>query len=315
MSYLLMKEKKTTQLIPARVIGDPKLAQSILQPMRWGILSELSHKEKCARDLANEFGTSEQVVCYHLRELERSGFITLERTEKKRGAMAKYYKAESKAIAVVPNESAGGGKPIPHHVSQSLADSSSRLLNPFIAQGKFDGYIVLGSPDTHGIFRSRARCGDRATDLALFIGSLLPLTRESVVRLDTEISQHELSRNLITVGGPKVNTLTLSVNESLPITYELTGQSMMISRISGKTYAEKDQGAIQMVVNPNDQNSRVLVIAGNTYLGTRAAVLAFVKYTDEIAKGNSLNKNVIGRVVSGHDVNSDGLVDDVEFLE
>lgn len=47
----------------------------------------------------------------------------------------------------------------------------------------------------------------------------------------------------------------------------------------------------------------------------RAAVLAFVKYTDEIAKGNSLNKNVIARVVSGHDVNSDGLVDDVEFLE
>jgi len=314
MSYLLMKERKSTQLVPARVIGDPKMAQSILQPMRWGILSELSHKERCARDLADEFGTSEQVVCYHLRQLERFGFITLERTEKRRGAMAKYYRAQPKAIAVVPSESAGG-KPIPDQVSQSLADSASRLLNPFIGQGKFDGYIVLGSPDTHGIFRSRARCGDRATDLALFIGSLLPLTRESVVRLDTEISQHELSRNLITVGGPKVNTLTMSVNESLPISYELTGQSMMISRISGKTYAEEDQGAIQMVVNPNDQNSRVLVIAGNTYLGTRAAVLAFVKYTDEIAKGNSLNNNVIGRVVSGHDVNSDGLVDDVEFLE
>jgi len=312
MSYLLMKEKKTTQMVPARIIGDPKLAQSVLQPMRWGILTELTHEEKCARELADDFGTSEQVVCYHLRELERFGFITLERTEKKRGAMAKYYKAEPKAIAVVPGESSGESLRM---VPQSLADSASRLLNPFIARGRFDGFIVLGSPDNHGIFRSRARCGDRATDLALFIGSLLPLTRESVVRLDTEISQHELSRNLITVGGPKVNTLTLSVNESLPITYELTGQSMMISRISGKTYAEEDQGAIQMIVNPNDQNSRVLVIAGNTYLGTRAAVLAFIKYTDEIAKGNSLNNNVIGRVISGHDVNSDGLVDDVEFLE
>jgi len=311
MSYLIMKEKKTTQLVPARIISDPKLAQSILQPMRWRILSELTHEEKCARDLADKFGTSEQVICYHLRELERFGLITLERTEKKRGAMAKYYKAEPKAIAVMPSDSAG--KPTPHQMS--LADSASKLLNPFIAQGRFNGYIVLGSPDTHGIFRSRARCGDRATDLALFIGSLLPLTRESVVRLDTEISQHELSSNLITVGGPKVNTLTLSVNESLPITYELTGHSMMISRISGKTYAEEDEGAIQMVVNPNDQNSRVLVIAGNTYLGTRAAVLAFVKYTEEIAKGNSLNNNVIARVVSGHDVNSDGLVDDVEFLE
>jgi len=312
MSYLLMKERKTTQLLPARVISDPKLAQSMLQPMRWRILSELSREQKCARDLANEFAASEQVVCYHLRELERLGLITLERTEKKRGAIAKYYKAEPKAIAIIPNETIIKGQPSNR---VSLTDSASRLLNPFISQGRFNGYIVLGSPDTHGIFRSRARCGDRATDLALFIGSLLPLTRESVVRLDTEISQRELSSNLITIGGPKVNTLTMSVNETLPITYELSGQSTMISRISGKTYAEEDEGAIQMVVNPNDQNSRVLVIAGNTYLGTRAAVLAFVKYTEDIAKGNSLNNNVIARVVSGHDVNSDGLVDDVEFLE
>lgn len=312
LSYLLLKERRTTQLLSARVVSDPKLAQSILQPTRWRILSELSREEKCARDLATEFVTSEQVVCYHLRELERLGLITLERTEKKRGAIAKYYKAEPKAIAVIPNTTTLKGQ-----VSNlvSLTDSASKLLNPFISQGRFNGHIVLGSPDTHGIFRSRARCGDRATDLALFIGSLLPLTRESIVRLDTEISQRELSSNLITIGGPKVNTLTMSVNETLPITYELSGQSMMISRISGKTYAEEDEGAIQMVVNPNDQNSRVLVIAGNTYLGTRAAVLAFVKYTEDIAKGNSLNNNVIARVVGGHDVNSDGLVDDVEFLE
>jgi len=312
LSYLLLKERKTTQLLPARVVSDPKLAQSILQPMRWRILSELSREEKCARDLATEFAASEQVICYHLRELERLGLITLERTEKRRGAIAKYYRAEPKAIAVIPSTTTLRGR-----VSNliSLTDSASKLLNPFISQGRFNGFIVLGSPDAHGIFRSRARCGDRATDLALFIGSLLPLTRESIVRLDTEISQRELSSNLITIGGPKVNTLTASVNETLPITYELSGQSMMISRISGKTYAQEDEGAIQMVVNPNDQNSRVLVIAGNTYLGTRAAVLAFVKYTEDIAKGNSLNNNVIARVVSGHDVNSDGLVDDVEFLE
>jgi len=272
----------------------------------------LSHEENCARDLADDFGTSEQVVCYHLKELEKFGLITLERTEKRRGAVAKYYRAERRAIAVVPEDSS---RPASNLKAQSLTESASKLLNSFISQGRFEGRIVLGSPDTHGIFRSRARCGDRATDLALFIGSLLPLTRESVVRLDTEISQQELSGNLITVGGPKVNTLTLSVNESLAITYELTGQNMMISRISGKSYAGEDEGAIQMVVNPNNQNTRVLVIAGNTYLGTRAAVLAVVKYTDEIAKGNSLNNNVIARVVSGLDVNSDGLVDDVEFLE
>jgi hypothetical protein len=257
--------------------------------------------------------TSEQVVCYHVRELERAGFVRLERTVRKRGAMAKYYKAEQKAIAVIPD--LGSSKNAPNSPAQPLNESSKKLLEPFISQGRMDGYIVLGSPDAHGIFRSRARCGDRATDLALFLGSLLPLSRESVVRLDTEISQEELTHNLILVGGPRVNTATMAVNDYLSVTYELTGHNMMISRITGKSYGGEEEGAVQMVVNPMNEDSRVLIVAGNTYLGTRAAVLAFVRYTDQIAAGNSMNRNIVASVVSGLDVNSDGLVDDVEFLE
>ncbi len=313
MSYLILKERRSEQLVPTRVFSDPEVAHSVLQPTRWRILTELTAGEKCAKDLAKDFNTSEQVICYHLRELERTGFISLERTVRKRGATAKYYRAEQKAISIIPKVgTAKGLRGIPQ---QSLAEASSKLLDPFISQGQFNGHIVLGSPDTHGVFRSRARCGDRATDLALFLGSLLPLTRESVVRLDTEMSQQEFLRNLILVGGPRVNTTTMTVNESLTITYELTGHNIMISRISGKSYAGEDEGAVQMIVNPMNQESRVIVIAGNTYQGTRAAVLAFIKYTDDIAKGNSMNPNVIARVVSGLDVNSDGLVDDVEFLE
>jgi DNA-binding transcriptional ArsR family regulator len=313
MSYLVLKERRSDQLVPTRVFTDPEVAQSVLQPTRWRILSELTASEKCAKDLARIFNTSEQVVCYHIRELERTGFISLERTVRKRGATAKYYKADQKAISIIPK--VGTAKGLRGLPQQSLTEASSKLLDPFISQGQFNGHIVLGSPDTHGVFRSRARCGDRATDLALFLGSLLPVTRESVVRLDTEMSQQEFLRNLILVGGPRVNTATMTVNESLTITYELTGHNIMISRISGKSYAGEDEGAVQMIVNPMNQESRVIVIAGNTYQGTRAAVLAFIKYTDDIAKGNSMNQNVIARVVSGLDVNSDGLVDDVEFLE
>ncbi len=313
MSYLVLKERRSEQLVPTRVFSDPRLAHSILQPTRWRILGELAAGEKCAKDLAEIFNTSEQVVCYHLRELERTGFVTLERTVRKRGAMAKYYKAEQKAIAIIPN--LGTKTNDARSVQQSLSDKSIKLLDPLVSSGYLNGHIVLGSPDTHGIFRSRARCGDRATDVALFLGSLLPLTRESIVRLDTEISQQELLQNLVVIGGPRVNTVTMSVNESLPVTYELTGHNIMISRISGRSYVGEDEGAVQMIVNPLNQEKRVIVIAGNTYQGTRAAVLAFIKYTDEIAEGNSMNRNVAARVVSGLDVNSDGLIDDVQFLE
>jgi DNA-binding transcriptional ArsR family regulator len=312
MSYLLLKERRTNRLLPARVLSDPKTAQLLLQPTRWRILSELSNEEKCAKDLAHEFKTSEQVICYHLRELEKAGVVALEKTVKKRGAMAKYYRAEEKAIAIVPRSA---GKSNWDPPEQTLSETSAKLLDPFISQGRFDGRIVLGSPDAHGIFSSRARCGDRATDLALFIGSLLPITRESVVRLDTEISEQELGRNLIVVEGPRVNTVTMTLNEFLPITYELTGRNMMISRLTGRSYTGEEEGAIQVIPNPNNQQNKAIVIAGNSYLGTRAAVLGFIKYTDEIARGNPSNRETIARVVTGIDVNSDGLVDDVQFLE
>jgi DNA-binding transcriptional ArsR family regulator len=312
MSYLLLKDRRTNRLLPARILSDPKTAQLLLQSTRWRILSELLDEGKCAKDLAQELRTSEQVVCYHLRELERAGLVALERTVKKRGAMAKYYRAEERAVAIVPLRD---GKPNRDVPEQTLSEISAKMLDPFISTGHFDGRIVLGSPDAHGIFSSRARCGDRATDLALFIGSLLPVTRESIVRLDTEISEQELTHNLITVGGPRVNTVTMALNEFLPITYELTGRNMMISRLSGRSYTGEDEGAVQLIVNPNNQNAKAFVIAGNSYLGTRAAVLAFIKYTDEIARGNMGNKAVVARVVTGIDVNSDGLVDDVQFLE
>jgi DNA-binding transcriptional ArsR family regulator len=312
MSYLILKERHSDQLVPTRVFSDPKSAQTLLQPTRWRILSELAESEKCAKDLAEAFGTSEQVICYHLRELERTGFVRLQRTEKKRGAMAKYYRADRRAITIVPKLAAKGSQAL---TEQTLSEASSKLLAPFISSGHLNGRIVLGSPDTHGAFRGRARCGDRATDLALFLGSLLPVTRESIVRLDTEISQQETLQNLIIVGGPKVNTLTMAVNESLPITYELTGHNIMVSRITGRSYVGEDEGAVQSIVNPMNPENRVIVAAGNTYQGTRAAVLAFIKYTDEVANGNSTNRKIVARVVSGLDLNSDGLIDDVEFLE
>jgi DNA-binding transcriptional ArsR family regulator len=314
MSYLLLKERRINRLLPTRIISDPKVAQLLLQPTRWKILSELSDGEKCAKDLAETFHTSEQVICYHLRELEKAGLVVLERTVRKRGATAKYYRAEEKAVAIIPRRGSSGTASR-EPIEETLSEAASKMLDPFISQGHFDGHIVLGSPDAHGIFSSRARCGDRATDLALFIGSLLPITRESVVRLDTEISQQESARNLIVVGGPRVNTVTMTANEYLSITYELTGHNMMISRLSGRSYAGEDEGAVQLITNPNNQDSKMFVIAGNSYLGTRAAVLAFTKYTDEIAKGNTTNRKAIARVVTGLDVNSDGLVDDVQFLE
>jgi DNA-binding transcriptional ArsR family regulator len=295
-----------------RVFEDPTPAQALLQPMRWKILQELATVEQCARELAKKLNASQQVVCYHLKELEKAGFIRLQRRERRRGAVAKYYRAEHTAIAVIASKLEA---PNSETEETTLSDASTRLLAPYVVNGIFNGYVVVGSPDQHGIFRERDLGGYHASYLSFFLGSLLPLVRTNVIKLDTELTQQQILGNLILLGNPRVNTIAMMMNEFLPITYELTGPDVIMSTISERAYAEPQDGAVQMIRNPMNPDSKVIVLAGNETAGTQAAIMAFVRYTEDIASGNVFNREVVARVVSGVDANQDGVIDDVEFLE
>jgi DNA-binding transcriptional ArsR family regulator len=312
MSYLVLKDRRAGQPVPVRVFEDPRPAQALLQPMRWKILQELATVEQCAHELAKKLNASQQVVCYHLKELEKAGFIRLQRRERRRGAVAKYYRAEHTAIAVIASKLE---KPNPETEETTLSDASTKLLAPYVVNGIFNGHVVVGSPDQHGIFRERDLGGYNASYLAFFLGSLLPLVRTNVIKLDTELTQQQILNNLILVGNPRVNTIAMMMNEFLPITYELTGPDVIMSTISERAYAEPQDGAVQMIRNPMNPDSKVIVLAGNEAAGTQAAIMAFVRYTEDIASGNVFNREVVARVVSGVDANQDGVIDDVEFLE
>ena len=62
-------------------------------------------------------------------------------------------------------------------------------------------------------------------------------------------------------------------------------------------------------------NKNILLIAGKRAEGLRSAVLAIMNHTKEILNGNVKNKNLIAKVVSGVDKNSDGIIDGVKFYE
>jgi hypothetical protein len=59
----------------------------------------------------------------------------------------------------------------------------------------------------------------------------------------------------------------------------------------------------------------VLVVAGKRYTGTRAVMISFIKHFSELVKGNKHNSKISAKVVEGVDLDSDGVVDDVEVLE
>jgi len=311
MSYLIVKSEKRSEVLPVKVFKNPEAARALLQSVRWKILSELGLQPSCARELAKKFKLTDQVVGYHIQRLKDAGFIHMIKSVSKRGAVAKYYAADISALAVMPDFKLGESE----RIDMESIDKSRRVLDPFLSNGRLNGSIIVGSPDVHGEFKARARDCHQAVDLAMFLGSLLPITRAMVVKLDTELKENELTGNLIAVGGPRANTLTFRVNEKLPIAFQLSVPSAIISKISGKMYNEEDQGIVEAVENPFNPKTRLLVLAGNTSIGTRAAILGFIRYTEKVASGNSFNSERIARVVRGVDLNSDGLVDDVEFLE
>jgi len=313
MSYLVLKSKEQAQVLPVRVYSDPRPVRTIAQRLRWRMLLELSQSALCARDLARKLNTSEQVVCYHMRRLERARLIRLERTEKRRGAVARYYVSSVKGISLVPDTIRKGARKL--ETEPISLERSAVILDPFMSEGGANLTVVVGSPAEHGEHRARARDGHYAANLTLFLGSLLPVTRGFVVRLDTEMNEHRIEGNLIVVGGPRVNTVAARFNSQLPIRFSLTGTSSMISTISGKSYNGDEEGLICFLDNPVNVKSKVLMLAGNTHLGTAASVIGFVKYTERVAEGNSSSKERIARVVKGLDLDSDGLIDDVEFLE
>ena len=313
MSYLVLKSRHQAQILPVEVYSDPRPIKVIAHRVRWKILLELSQNAMCARDLAKKFNTSQQVMCYHMRKLEHARIIRLERTEKRRGALARYYVSNVKAMSLIPDVSRKNARKF--DAEPVSLERCGMILDPFMSSGGADLTIVVGSPTEHGEYRARARDGHYAANLTLFLGSLLPVTREFVVRLDTEMDKHRMEGNLIVVGGPRVNTVAARFNSQLPVRFDLAGTNSMISRISGKTYNGDEEGLISLIDNPLNAKSKVLILAGNTHLGTAASVIGFVKYTEYVAQGNSSLREKIARVVKGLDLDSDGLIDDVEFLE
>jgi DNA-binding MarR family transcriptional regulator len=306
------KNGKTFSLITKLL--EPKQLKVALSPLAWKILKILAEKPSYPKEISNKLKMNEQKIYYHIRNLEEAGLIEKLREEKKQGALAKFYALTDYAFTLLLK---------PLEESQKvfqLKKEYKNFLEPFISNGKLNALIIMGSPEPHGIAKARAKDGLFATDLGLFLGTFLNYKPEIFTKLDTEVKEGDLKKNLILVGGPGVNFITAKVNSKLPIKFEKIKDqenfySGFHSNVSGKNYYEEGYGLIVKAKNPFDKTKDILVIAGRRMAGTRAAILAFLQKFDEICKGNSYDSKVFARIVEGIDKDNDGVIDSVEFLE
>lgn len=314
------EDGKATE-IETRVIENPEKLKAISSASCWEIVKLLSTKPYYPAEIAKKLGMHEQKVYYHIKQLENNGIIRVSKAEEVKGALAKYYEAPDICFTFLPKEARGkatsgiAGRGIG---KKELDKDIAAFFSPIISRGAMNAKIVVGSPEPHGKFKARARDNHFAAELSAFLGSICEKIEFPLVYLDTMVKPlEEENSNLIIIGGPITNNLCNSLNSKhLPIQFKPSGGHWVLhSKISGKEYSEDAIGVIEKIKHPFFKNRAIILIAGKRNTGTIAAIVAIAKKTKEMAKPNLFDKTQYSHVVEGLDLDSDGLIDEVEIKE
>ena len=316
---LLSGERRQYMVKDIAVFDDPERLKTVLNKLSWRILQLLSEKEMYPMEVAKKLGVHEQKVYYHIRKLARAGVVKVVREEKKKGAVAKYYKASFPALGV---ELPFGYQKIKNISVPGIDDKMKQFLSPFLKEdGTFDGKIIVGSPDPHGPFKARARDGHYASYLTLFLGQFVDLPEDFLIKLDVDVkAEKEENKNLISVGGPGTNLITQEANEFLPIRFNMMPSKHgfllggLVSEKTKNVYTADTIGVIARITNPWNKEKSIIVLAGNKAVGTKACVLALAKFWKEALK-NFGDEEKFAAVIQGFDLDGDGKVDSIEVLE
>jgi DNA-binding transcriptional ArsR family regulator len=317
---LLLQDDGTTQKVKEiSIMRDAQKLKMILGNLSWKILAMLSEKEMYPLEVARKLGVHEQKVYYHIRKLAKAGAIKVEREEKKKGAIAKYYKTVSPAFGI---EFPKGYTTIQNISLQSMDEQIQRFFKEFVnGKGILEGKIVVGSPTPHGPFKTSARDGHYAAHLALFLGQFAKMPVDFAIKLDVDVKAEKEEKNhLILVGGPGTNLLTQEINDYLPVRFNMqsSDQGFLLGGLSSektsRVYTADATGLIAKIVNPWDATKRIIVIAGNKAVGTKACVLALTNFWKKTLQEYH-GEDTFATVIQGFDLDGDGKVDSIEVME
>lgn len=306
--FVIEKRKNLMYSLPAKEIKVNHL-KHLGSELSQKILELLTKQPEYPIELAKKLKVHEQKIYYHIRNLKEAGIIDIVKKENKKGVVANYYSIVEPAVVVCFKEFQSTQK------ISNLSEQHRGFLEPFIKEGQLDCLIIVGSPDPHGPDQARSRDGYYGIDFALFLGTFLNYVPRFNVKLDTETRTEDLQKNLILIGGPIVNKVTAEVNSKLPVFFDKKNHWTITSSISGNTYPSAESGLIVKTKNPFNKEKKILVLAGKRYSGTRAAIIAFLEGFKKIIEGNIHDKNISAKIVEGIDLDSDGIVDSVEFRE
>jgi DNA-binding transcriptional ArsR family regulator len=88
--------------VALQIVQNPDKAAVLLQPGRLGLLERLAEPDSAA-GLARRLGVPRQKMNYHLRELEREGFLELVEERRKGNCMERIVRATAREFLIAPH--------------------------------------------------------------------------------------------------------------------------------------------------------------------------------------------------------------------
>jgi DNA-binding transcriptional ArsR family regulator len=290
------------------ILKNPSSLKLIDHAIRQKILRLLSKEPMYPAQIAKALNLHEQKVYYHIKQLINADVLEITERKEIRGTTAKKYRPKDLNFAV---SLTFHGKSIRNLSDELREPKLDQFLKDFIVDERLNAKIVVGSPDPHGPYKARARDGHYAIDLALFLGSVCTPSKDFATKLDVDVDLRKCEDNLIIVGGPVTNLTMAKANEFLPVKFS----EAKPWGISGKkTYTDDNIGLIANIPNPYNPHFRILAFAGIRFSGTKAAVLAFTRFTSLILTHYS-GQREFSCIMQGFDLDGDGKVDSIELLE
>ncbi len=264
-------------------ITDEKDAILLSNPLRLKILSLIGNGVSTAYDIAKELDEDLYNIYYHLRFLEKSGLVSVEK-EERRGFVAKYYTLKYDALLFLLSK----GRKL--HTEKTIS-------------------IVVGSPDAHGKFDLRARDGFLAGYIGNYLGSKGYDVR---VFLDTlyDMDKNEEEDVVICIGGPLTNTLTYKLNKLIKVRFdEKSHYRTIISDITKKHYSDESIG---IVIKMYYEDKQYIILSGTSLYSTEGVVYVFRDFISNLLNHDLKEKYYVLNIL---DKDSDGKPDNYEILE
>lgn len=274
------------------------------------IIGLLASSPRYPAEIARSLGTHHQTVYYHMKRLEEAGLISRVKSELVRGGEANLFALTSDGYAV---EFATKGEQLPPFPASSRSKAFGRFFKEFISEGRLDGWVVVGSPVPHGAGGTQARDGHYAVQLGFALGQFVEMPERFPVKLDVDVKSEKMEgSNLIVVGGPRTNLMAEELNPHLPAGFK-QGVWGPIVDSQGREYSSELDCIIVKQRNPWNESKTVVVTAGLTGAGTKAAIVGLCNFADTLFQ--KYRSGDFACILRGLDKDGDGKVDSVELLK